>query len=190
MSLRKSPTRTPALLAANRANAHKSTGPRTLEGKRRVGLNALRHGLHAPNALTALAKSSHALREFNGLYLALYAALLPDTTDERAMDLLKRTVLHVWAMKQELTRWAASRAEREAWFGETGGVFPRPEQLLANCQCLPNAFRPMSAGQVAVMRGTASRPETACLLGRESVAIRPPSEQHKPPEPAKAFGRH
>jgi hypothetical protein len=130
MSLRKSPTRTPALLAANRANAHKSTGPRTLEGKRRVGLNALRHGLHAPNALTALAKSSHALREFNGLYLALYAALLPDTTDERAMDLLKRTVLHVWAMKQELTRWAASRAEREAWFGETGGVFPRPEQLL------------------------------------------------------------
>jgi hypothetical protein len=29
MSLRKSPTRTPALLAANRANAQKLTGPRT-----------------------------------------------------------------------------------------------------------------------------------------------------------------
>ncbi len=33
MSLRKSPTRSPALLAANRANAQNSTGPRTLRGK-------------------------------------------------------------------------------------------------------------------------------------------------------------
>ena len=54
----------------------------------------------------------------------------------------------------------------------------------------PNAFRPMSAGQAAVLRGPASRPETACLLGRESVVICPRSEQHTPPEPAKAFGRH
>ncbi len=46
------------------------------------------------------------------------------------MDLLKRTVLRVWAMKQELMRWAASRAERQAWFAETGGVFPAPEQIV------------------------------------------------------------
>ena len=36
MSLRKSPSRTQAFLAANRANAQKSTGPRTPEGKARV----------------------------------------------------------------------------------------------------------------------------------------------------------
>ena len=65
-----------------------------------VGLNALRHGLHAPKSLSAVAKSSHALEEFNGLHRALYAALLPDRTDETAMDLLRRTVLHVWAVKQ------------------------------------------------------------------------------------------
>src|SRR5271167_503966 len=130
MSLRRSPTRTPALLAANRANAQKSTGPRTPEGKNRVALSAVRHGLHAPNFLSALAKSSRALQEYRGLYLALYAALLPDKTDEAATDLLKRTVLRVWAMKQELMRWAASRAEREAWFAETGGVFPAPEQIV------------------------------------------------------------
>jgi hypothetical protein len=47
MSLRKSPTRTPALLEANRANARKSTGPRTLKGKNRIVLNALKEGRHA-----------------------------------------------------------------------------------------------------------------------------------------------
>lgn len=44
MPLRKSPERTPAFLAAHRANVRKSTGPRTAEGKARVRLNALKHG--------------------------------------------------------------------------------------------------------------------------------------------------
>ncbi len=47
MSLRQSPTRTPAVLAANRANAQKSTGPRTARGKAQVTLNALKHGGYA-----------------------------------------------------------------------------------------------------------------------------------------------
>ena len=44
MPLRKSPVRTPAFLAANRANARKSSGPRTPCGRARVSLNALKHG--------------------------------------------------------------------------------------------------------------------------------------------------
>jgi hypothetical protein len=44
MPIRKSPVHTRALLAANRANALKSTGPRTPCGKARVSLNALKHG--------------------------------------------------------------------------------------------------------------------------------------------------
>jgi len=47
MPLVKSPRMTPAKLAANRANARKCTGPRTPEGKRRVMLNALKHGRYA-----------------------------------------------------------------------------------------------------------------------------------------------
>ena len=44
MPLVKSPTMTPRKLAANRANALKSTGPRTYRGRRRVTLNALKDG--------------------------------------------------------------------------------------------------------------------------------------------------
>lgn len=44
MSLRKSPTLTPALLASNRRNAKKSTGPRTAQGKAWSRLNRLRKG--------------------------------------------------------------------------------------------------------------------------------------------------
>ena len=71
MSLRKSPARTPALLAANRANARKSTGPCTLQGKVRVALGALRHGVHASDFLSALGKSRFAWEEYKQLYLAL-----------------------------------------------------------------------------------------------------------------------
>ena len=44
MSLRKSPTLTPILIASNRLNAMKSTGPRTARGKARSRLNRLRNG--------------------------------------------------------------------------------------------------------------------------------------------------
>ena len=44
MSIRRSPRLTPRSLAARRANALKSTGPRTPCGKARVSLNALKHG--------------------------------------------------------------------------------------------------------------------------------------------------
>ncbi len=47
MPLRKSPVRTAALLAANRANAQSSTGPCSPQGKARMALNALQHGRYA-----------------------------------------------------------------------------------------------------------------------------------------------
>jgi len=48
MSLLKSLTLTPARLAANRRNAQKSTGPRTVRGKAQSRMNALRNGWRSP----------------------------------------------------------------------------------------------------------------------------------------------
>ena len=42
---------TEAQTEANRANAQKSTGPRTPEGKAKVAQNALKHGLLAKQAV-------------------------------------------------------------------------------------------------------------------------------------------
>ncbi len=44
MSLRKSPSMTPARMEANRRNAKKSTGPRTARGKEQSRMNSLRTG--------------------------------------------------------------------------------------------------------------------------------------------------
>ncbi len=59
MSLRKSPARTPALLAANRANARNSTGPRSVQGKARVSLNALKHGGYAAGFERAIVQAGY-----------------------------------------------------------------------------------------------------------------------------------
>jgi hypothetical protein len=54
MSLRKSPTLTPALTASNRRNARKSTGPRTARGKAWSRLNRLRNGSRSPECTNFL----------------------------------------------------------------------------------------------------------------------------------------
>ncbi len=63
MPLRKSPLRTPALLAANRANAQSSTGPRSPQGKARVALNTLQHGRYAVRLREKLAQAGEGSAE-------------------------------------------------------------------------------------------------------------------------------
>jgi hypothetical protein len=60
-------------LEANRANAQKSTGPRTEEGKRRSSLNATRHGL--TGQVVILPEES--LQAFNEFTRPIVEALLP-----------------------------------------------------------------------------------------------------------------
>ena len=54
MPLRKSPTLNPVLLASNRPNTQKSTGPRTARGKAWSQVNHLRGGWCSPKFVVAL----------------------------------------------------------------------------------------------------------------------------------------
>jgi hypothetical protein len=54
-------------IAANRANARKSTGPRSSAGKKRASLNTLRHGLTSKQVRVAHAEMAERLaREYSG----------------------------------------------------------------------------------------------------------------------------
>ena len=76
MSLRKSPSRTAAFLAAQRRNARKSTGPRTARGKTQSGLNGLKHGVYSPRWKNLLA--SCFLAPPGAEYRVALAALTPE----------------------------------------------------------------------------------------------------------------
>ena len=95
MSLRKSPTRTPAFLEAIRRNAQKSTGPWTVRGKAQSCLNRLKTG------------------ERSRVYRRLWWGLLdapPCAVEQTARTLLTREqAAHpVFAELVDLSLWAES----------------------------------------------------------------------------------
>jgi len=87
MPLRKSPVRTPALLAANRANCLKSTGPRTPRGKARICLNALKHGRHAQRLPEKLVRAGcyRELALYSRIHSFIVRALQPHGTFEQGV---------------------------------------------------------------------------------------------------------
>jgi hypothetical protein len=98
--LRKSPTRTPAFLAANRLNAQESTGPRTVRGKAQSCLNRLKTGERS--------------RVYRRLWLGLIDAP-PCAVERTAGALLTREqAAHpVFAELVGLSRWAENMVAQD-----------------------------------------------------------------------------
>jgi hypothetical protein len=69
--------------AANRANAQRSTGPRTREGKQRSSLNALRHGILAKAAFNATIEGEERRADFDELVAGLAQEYQPRTMTEK-----------------------------------------------------------------------------------------------------------
>ena len=100
-------------LEANRVNARRSTGPRTLEGKSRSKMNALTHGLSAK----AIVVGDERSEDFEALRDAVIAHYQPST--ELAMDAAERYAATLWrlhripAIEAALAEAAGQRAHDE-----------------------------------------------------------------------------
>ncbi len=71
--------------AANRANAQRSTGPRTPQGKARSSLNALRHGILAKAAYNPTIEGKERRTEFEELVTGFAQEYQPRTATEHMM---------------------------------------------------------------------------------------------------------
>ena len=116
MSLRKSPTLTPARLEANRSNARKSPGPRTDRGKGQSRLNSLRGGtrssLHRKFfELMLWAPPCSVHRMAQTLLTAEQAAhpLFAET-----VEMFHRAETMTGIVCVDLPRWLASRQEKKS----------------------------------------------------------------------------
>ena len=79
------PALSPRQLAARRANAAKSTGPRTLPGKNTARLNALKHGFFACDVVSVELDGPRRVEEFNAILDALLEEFQPESVHERIM---------------------------------------------------------------------------------------------------------
>jgi hypothetical protein len=95
----------PAQMSANQLNAQNSTGPRTVEGKARVGQNAVRHGLTARHPVVR----DDEREEFAALRDGLAAELDPQGAVEEVV--FQQVLLAAWNLQR------FSRLEAEASTG-------------------------------------------------------------------------
>jgi len=120
MSFRKSRPMTPAKLAANTKNAQKSTGPRTLEGKRRVSLNSYQHGCYATldtRRRQTLVELHDDPADFDGLHQKLFAAWKPADAMQ-ALVVADLAGLYWKKMQLENTTLDARLREKKHWDGD------------------------------------------------------------------------
>ncbi|MBM1171286.1 hypothetical protein [Microvirga arabica] len=130
--------------AANRANARQSTGPRTVAGKARSRLNALRHGLAVPTA---------AMPEWTATVAALTDAIVGANPTDAA---IRTAAMQVAESTVDLVRVRTAQLillERIARHGETspqdaGSQAPpeRPTRLKVSMATRVKAFRDGTRG--------------------------------------------
>src|SRR5690242_15980725 len=97
--------------AARRANATKSTGPRTNEGKAVARLNAITHGFFACDVVNPVLDGEARAEEFNSLLDALLEEFQPESASERI--LVDEVAASCWRIRRIL-RYEC----RQSWFVE------------------------------------------------------------------------
>ena len=110
MSLRRSPRITPALLTANRLNAQKSTGPRTVRGRETAALNSFQHGLRSHSFGELFLKTDKSREKFAQVVHGLLELLKPRTRPEAVR--MARYAQMLWAFNRRFSRYRFLRTRR------------------------------------------------------------------------------
>jgi hypothetical protein len=103
--------------AANRANARKSTGPITEEGKQHSRCNAIRHGLTAETVIGALEDAED--------YKAFEAAVTADYDAQSAVEreFVLRLASLLWRLRRATAIELACSISEPSRLAELAGVF-------------------------------------------------------------------
>ncbi len=118
-------------IAANRANATRSTGPRTAEGKSRSRLNAMRHGLLATEAVNRASEGAAARAAFDELTDRLENHYQPQGPVEEI--LVQKIAVATWRLKRLLRFEARGICDEstkteifeQSWSGDTNEYIDR-----------------------------------------------------------------
>ena len=178
--LRKSPVRTRALLSANRANALKSTGPRTSRGKHASALNALRHGRRAQLSLCWVPQAGPEGDAFWRFEARLRDAILPlaGQGDQHVFE----QALNLWITKRLYDRLAAF-ADEDRRLRLALGLEPMPATYCCRTRrpgkTVPDWTVTVSIG-VAWGRGLGRIQQFATDLAGALADGRPPSRGQRP----------
>ncbi|HEY6290339.1 MAG TPA: hypothetical protein VI455_02100 [Terriglobia bacterium] len=123
MPIVKSPALTAAKLAANRANARRSTEPRSYRGKCRVALNALRHGRCASSKLfrSRLVAGQEEVALYDWIYALIRDAVGPVGKPE--WQEVEAVARQAWCSLARKHRW---RPDRPLGGRPAGGPVRRP----------------------------------------------------------------
>ncbi len=179
------PATNPRRLAANRANAAKSTGPKTDAGKAASSRNAVQHGLSATKFILAN-EDIHECRQLRDDYINRF---LP--RDQVEMDLVDRmahatwTLRRCWTMSNELMNLQMLRME--AQLAAEYDNFPERTRTASAFETL--ASQPALAllnRYEARLSSEYQRALRTLLELRKSIPVGPasPAEPDRVPEPA------
>lgn len=124
-------TMSPAAIAANRANARKSTGPRTRNGKIKSSVNALRHGVYSEKYI-ASTEDENTFRTFAASFIEEFE---PQTASE--LELVDALIHTAWRRRRISTLISAhlnqaivdlDRQDRRRQMANQTQTEPQPEK--------------------------------------------------------------
>jgi hypothetical protein len=120
----------PRELAARRANAAKSTGPRTHDGKSVASMNALKHGFFAHDVVNSHLDGPSRAAEFHSLLDALLEEFQPETVIERI--LIDEIAASCWRIRRIVRYECRQSWIDEDWMRHEDDVETPSEELLAS----------------------------------------------------------